>query len=97
MLSIRNQALASYIKEVIILNSNALGNIAQSLTEQCQKEGHALSPFFGLTQRPKNESYCTTFSSSGFIRRMIQVFCLNINLTSMVAMVTENGCQNRLE
>ena len=52
----------------------------------------------GLHQPPRNpkiESYFTTFSLDCFIRCMIQVLLFHIDLTLMVAIVTENGHQNK--
>ena len=46
---------------------------------------------------PKIKIYLTTFSLDCFIRRIIQVFLFDIDLTLTVAMVTENGRQNRLK
>ena len=56
-----------------------------------------LSPFFGPHRKPKIKSYFTTLFLDCIIRRMIQVFLFHIDLTLTVAMVTENGCQNRLK
>ena len=61
------------------------------------KEGRALSPFFGPPWKPKIKIYFTTLFLDCFIRLMIQVFLFHIDFTSTVAMVTENGRQNRLK
>ena len=47
--------------------------------------------------KPKTESYFSTFSLDYFIRRMTQVFIFHIDLNLTVAMVTENGRENRLK
>ena len=47
--------------------------------------------------KPKIKSVFTTLSLDCFIRRMTQVFISHIDLTLPVAMVTENGRQNRLK
>ena len=47
-----------------------------------------------LPQKPKTENYFTTFPLDYFIRWMTQVFIFHIDLTLMVAMVTENGREN---
>ena len=51
----------------------------------CIKKG------FWSPLKPKIESYFTTFSLDCFIRCLTQVFLFHVDLTSMVAMVTENG------
>ena len=61
------------------------------------KGGCALSPFFGPPRKPKIKSYFKTLSLDCLIRWMIQVFLFHIDLTLPVAMVTENGRQNRLK
>ena len=47
--------------------------------------------------KPKIESCFSTFSLDCFNRCMTQVFLFYIDLTSKVAMVTENGRQYRLK
>ena len=68
-----------------------------SILGRLSKGGRALSPVFGPPRKPKIKSYFTTLSLDCFIRLMIQVFLFHIDLTLMVAMVTENGRQNRLK
>ena len=57
----------------------------------CIKQG------FWPPLKPKTESYFTTFSLDCFIRQMTQVLIFHIDLTLTVAMVTENGRENRLK
>ena len=59
--------------------------------------GISLKQGFWPPLKLKTESYFTTFSSGCFIRRMTQVFIFHIDLTLTVAMVTENGLENRLK
>ena len=61
------------------------------------KGGRALGPFFGPHGKPKIKSYLTALSLDCLNRRMIKVFLFHIDLTLAVAMVTENGRQNRLK
>ena len=57
----------------------------------CSKQG------FWPPLQPKIETYFTAFSLECFIRRMTQVLLFHIDFTLMVAIVTQNGHQNRLK
>ena len=63
----------------------------QLLRTTCIRQG------FWPPLKPKIESYFTTFSLDYFVRRMTKVFIFYNDLTSYVAMVTENGRQYRLK
>ena len=57
------------------------------------KELRAFCPLL----RPNSESYFSQISVDNFIRRIAQVLKSGIYLTFTIAIVPENGCQNRLK
>ena len=57
----------------------------------CTKQG------FWPPLQPKIESYFTAFSLESFIRYMTQVLLFHMDFTLIVAMVTQNGHQNRVK
>ena len=68
-----------------------------SMRALCTQRTTCIRQCFWPPLKPKIESYFTTFSLDCFVRRMTKVFIFHIDLTLLVATVTENGCQYRLK